>query len=988
MTQQKKGSSAPVRKKRKRGKKALPQYIWFMLALGVAAVIGGYFLDQGIGAVSVTTLAAQKTSDSTICISEVMTSNQSAAYTRQGVAADWFEVENTGSAPVNLKGYEVRKASDVTAIFAFPAVTLAAGETAVVYCDALASTTHELHAPFKLSASGETLQLLDAQGAQVQLLEVPPMQKNQAYARDEEGNWQITGAASPGQPNKQAVAAQSVAETSAGKNCPVVISEIMASNATYAAPDGGCYDYIELHNTSGQAYSLEGFGLSDTRANPMKWTFPDVSIPAGGYLVVYLSGQNSQDASFLQADFKLSSDGESAVLSGTAGQTLDAVDFPALLPDQAYSLAEGAFTTNLAPTPGAPNDFGGVAQTAGAFDARNTTGVFLSEVMTSTSKADYDWVEIYNSTGQSVDLSGWGLSDKASAPRKWQFPQGTTIAPYSYLGVYMSGLTGTTGGLVNAGFRLSVDGGYTLTLSNGDGVVLDRMYIPQQYAEISYGRVLGQAGFYYFDTATPGAVNVSGYTGRVEMAKASVPGGLFEESDAFRVELSAPAGARIYYTLDCSEPDETKNLYTGPIEISMTTVLRTRVYADGQIPSYIDTQTYLFGTAHSAYVVSLVSEQDNLFGANGIYDNYQLTSEVPGHVEVFQPDGSGTVLSQGCGIKLHGDYSRAEDQKAFKIYARSQYGGGNTFQVPLISNRDYTEYSSFLLRSSGQDTNKTRMRDSVLTSLAADTSVYYQETEICVVYINGQYWGQYYIREHITAYSICQFEGWEGQEDDIDLIKANSTVFQGSNATFEELLNWVKTNNTNTDEAYQHIASVIDIQNYIEYMAIEIYTGNTDTLNVKRYRNALDDGLWRWVLYDLDWALTVDTDSLNRWLTPGGMGNGKRTDNTLFIACMKNDTFRDQFLTYFGQKLATDFSTENILAMFEARYYELKPELPAQLARWGETESSYQAALKELIDYVKQRPTLILQRAQATFGFSDAEMMRYFGDARAKIEEG
>ncbi len=62
---------------------------------------------------------------------------------------------------------------------------------------------------------------------------------------------------------------------------------------------------------------------------------------------------------------------------------------------------------------------------------------------------------------------------------------------------------------------------------------------------------------------------------------------------------------------------------------------------------------------------------------------------------------------------------------------------------------------------------------------------------------------------------------------------------QGSNDTFAKLVEWVQKNDTNTDEAYpQVIGSIIDIQNYIEYTAIQMYTGNTDTLNVKRYRNS------------------------------------------------------------------------------------------------------------------------------------------------------
>ena len=113
--------------------------------------------------------------------------------------------------------------------------------------------------------------------------------------------------------------------------------------------------------------------------------------------------------------------------------------------------------------------------------------------------------------------------------------------------------------------------------------------------------------------------------------------------------------------------------------------------------------------------------------------------------------------------------------------------------------RPYTEYQSFLLRSSSEDGYKTRFRDALLQRLAEGTSVDYQETEFGVLYIDGQYWGHYNLRERICKSNICQFEGWEGDEDDIDLIKANSNVMQGSNETMVQLLDYVKSHNMNTD---------------------------------------------------------------------------------------------------------------------------------------------------------------------------------------------
>ena len=118
------------------------------------------------------------------------------------------------------------------------------------------------------------------------------------------------------------------------------------------------------------------------------------------------------------------------------------------------------------------------------------------------------------------------------------------------------------------------------------------------------------------------------------------------------------------------------------------------------------------------------------------------------------------------------------------------------------------------------------MRDSVLTTLAEDTSVMYQETEVCVLYINGEYYSMMYLRERINTHSICQFEGWEGQEDDLDLVKANNNVMQGSNDTYQALIDWIKANKDklNTQEAYERIDATIDLQNYIEYMACLLYT--------------------------------------------------------------------------------------------------------------------------------------------------------------------
>lgn len=958
---------------------------------------------------------AEDSVQSDIVLNEIMSENLTALVTENGEAPDWIEVTNIGDAAINIGHYALMLESDVSKIFFFPAYKLQPNEYLLVYCDgqSAAFDPADLHAPFKLPASGgDALILLNAQSRLADAVELPRLAADTSYSRTEAGDWTVA-APTPLAKNAQEISTDGV--QASGSQVKIVsdgsveITEVLSSNTLYYPDEyGACHDYVEIHNTTAQEIHLEGWYLSDSADKLKRWAFPVVTLPAYGYLAVHCSGENrTENVDHLHTDFKISASGESIYLTRPDGKTVAMVEVPALLSNQAYSYIDGEWSTELAPTPGFGNDAETAAYVHQTRFGDRSGDVYISEVMASPTAQAYDWIELYNGSAQAIDLSNFGLSDSADKPRKWQFPQGTTIQPGEYMGIFLSGTGETTfNGYLNADFALDSAGGYTVTLSDPNGNVLDGVYMPRQYGGVSYGRVANESGFYFFASPTPGSAN-SGerYRARAKEAAVSVAGGLYHSGDRFTVELSAPAGSRIYYTLDCTDPSEASNYYTAPIEISGTTILRTRVYRDGYMDSYIDTQSYLYDVENedAVYVVSVVSDPANLFsdekgimvkGPNALTEypygslnkgaNFWMDWEREGHVELFEADGT-PAISQGCGLKLHGQYSRACDVKAFKVLARSEYGS-NRFEYPIFSNRDYREYQSFLLRASGQDWDMTFMRDSVLTSLAKDTSVMYQETEVGVCYLNGEYYSLYYLRERVSKHSVCQFEGWEGMEDDIDLIKANSGVKQGSNDTFAELVEYCKNNDSTTQAFYDYLDQRIDIQNYIEYMALEIFVGNGDTLNVKRYRNAKADGKWRWVLFDLDWAFYVDTNSIRRWLTPGGMGTNLRTDNTLFIACMKNPTFREQFLTYFGQELATTFSTENTISLFEERYELIDGLLLTYQQRWNLKPSGMANSMKKLKEYCITRPTKILGYFQETFNFSEDEFMKYFGDAVAEIE--
>ena len=218
----------------------------------------------------------------------------------------------------------------------------------------------------------------------------------------------------------------------------------MTNNATFFADEDGQYpDYIEIHNRTNVPVNLEGWCLSDKSEKLMRWAFPDITLPADGYLAVHCSGEDrGADASHLHASFKLSKKGDDVFLTNPSGVTVSHVRAPLMEADQCYSLLETGWSKQFSPSPGYANTPAGADAAAEQIAINNTRGVRITEVLASSSKSD-DWIELYNSTGAAVDLSGCGLSDNAGRPRKWQFPSGTVIQPGQYLGVFANGLDRT-----------------------------------------------------------------------------------------------------------------------------------------------------------------------------------------------------------------------------------------------------------------------------------------------------------------------------------------------------------------------------------------------------------------------------------------------------------------------------------------------------------------------------------------------------------------
>ena len=649
----------------------------------------------------------------------------------------------------------------------------------------------------------------------------------------------------------------------------------------------------------------------------------------------------------------------------------------------------------------------------------------ISEVMASNdSVATYpkagftDWVEIFNSGDTPVDLSGWGLSDNPEKPRKWQFPDGTTIRPGEYRVILCDKDADQRGDAqLFAPFNISKKSGEMILLTDAEGAVQDRITLPEMKTDISFGRSPEDGGLYCFDPPTPFAANSGSFPGYAAAPSFSAEPGFYDS--ALRLQLIVPEGTQVFYTLDGSEPTQQSAPYGGEtLEIAATAVIRARAFADGRMrPSDTLTGTFFVHADHSLPVVSVTVDPDDLWdperGMLTVGKNANKKSGLPfkntvyrkvknsgvkyeSYVEMYDDAGK-KILSQGADISLNGDYSLDMPQKSFKFKAKSKYGE-KTFKAKLFPDRDYEEYKSFVLRNSGNDSMWTRLQDGFQSRLMdlCGSTVAHQAWKPYAVYLNGQYWGHMNLRERVDEYMVAQFEGVDLEEaDQLDLLTANGSVKNGSNAEYKAMIKKIKAGKpAKKKEDLQYILDNVDVDNYFEFMAFEMFFGNSDIGNFRIYRLNAPGSKWKWLINDLDYGLwDSGFNSPKSYTKKSGMGQ-LNFDNSILLKLLTVPEYKDRFLTVYGE-IYRKLTTDTMMEVLEELVALIEPEMERHWTRWGPendknvisevpttAEGAYKYWLKRvdrLRNVIRKRPTRLWDFTKKAFGLNNKQMEKYFG---------
>lgn len=358
-----------------------------------------------------------------------------------------------------------------------------------------------------------------------------------------------------------------------------------------------------------------------------------------------------------------------------------------------------------------------------------------------------DWIELFNTTGASVSMAGWYLSDDVGNPTKWQFPAGINIAANGFIRVWASGRNIVTGTNYHTNFKINqTQSSEGVVLANPSGVIVDQnpIDVPNQ-ADHSWGRSPnGSANWRVFTTPTPNASNTGanyiGYASTPNVIPAS--GGYTGAS--LSVSITSPdAGVTIRYTNNGDFPVAGSTLYSGPFNITQTRVIRAYAIPSdpNYLPSFVETNTYFLNVApHTVKILSL--------SGAGVQTLLGGTQSSPrGGYELFD-EGFNKIDEGYAEFNKHGNDSWAYQQRGLDMIVRDQFGYDHAVKEQIFVNTPRNRFQRLILKPAANDNypfqnGGAHIRDAYVHTLSQRANLELDErtNEPCVLYVNGNYWG-------------------------------------------------------------------------------------------------------------------------------------------------------------------------------------------------------------------------------------------------------
>jgi len=381
--------------------------------------------------------------------------------------------------------------------------------------------------------------------------------------------------------------------------------------------------------------------------------------------------------------------------------------------------------------------------------------------------------------------------------------------------------------------------------------------------------------------------------------------------------------------------------------------------------------------------ISLVTDLANLFDPTiGIYVNANKEGrpwERPTSVELLNPDGS-KGFQLNAGLRIRGGYSRKDGnpKHAFRLLFRAEYGQGK-LRYPMFEDEGVDAFDNMDLRTSqnycwahggGSGQYNTMVREVFSRDLHGAMGHPYTRSRYYHLYINGVYWGLFQTQERAEASHAEANMG--GDEEDYDVVKADRAAGRamwatdGDKAAFNRLYDeamaclddserYYRIQGLNMDgTANPDYEKLLDVDNLIDYMIIEYYTGDRDgpgsrfgnkPNNTTCIYNRLNPDGWKWFHHDNEHTLGVGSSEVDMVTPFTTAGAQEKYFNPHWLheqLANSNIDYRLHFADHVHKHFFNNglLTLENARNAIQKRADQIDMAIIAESARWGDASVS------------------------------------------------
>lgn len=791
----------------------------------------------------------------------------------------------------------------------------------------------------------------------------------------------------------------------------VVINEGCNKNFSLVQDEDEDYpDWIELYNAGSDTVNLLNYALTDDNTQPDKWKFPSVNLLPGAYMLILCSGKDRRpnspytnvlyetgfvpDTGWNTFNFTTPFywDGISPLLVNICAKKPGGFNFNTTFNQSATSYVSSLYHRS------AGSDWVCNAQTGRYFKQRpnmrlNGSQVGFDSIRNLSNTFPAPFGSFYLATRHQFiipanELTASGLTSGFIDSLSFDVDSANTFI-HTYIDISLQSVDFNS---LTTKFVMPTDkitfhtnfkigsSGETIYLYDPSGILISNLTVDGTDVDHSVGRVPDNStSIEIMAVPTPDSTNDFSllYNGYLAEPIFSVSSGIFTNPVNVSIVNMSGGSSVIRFTTDGSDPVDTSDIYDGnPIFLDSTVVLKAKCFDSLYLPSKLTAASYLFNIDHSTPVISIITADSNLYGTQGIFDNWAREWKKPAYTDYFDSTGF-LIFSQRSGIKIDGGAggSRKKPQHSMRMMMGDGVLGDGAVYYNFIPNRGTrNKYSNFYLRNGSNMYLRFPYKDAAqVQMMAGATKVYYSSWRPVTVYVNGGYFGLYELREKIDNEYFQTLEG----ADSISLLSMSFwngqwlRALEGSEFEYFDAYEKFCAIDPADNGFWTSADSLFDLEYYTDYVIAQSWMGNSDwpDNNIKIYRSNKTGFRWRFCVIDQEWAMNpygwndCTYNSINAMM----LEDTTWTYLNIWRKSMANGQFKNYFINRYADVMNTSYLYERLDEIENTMFNLTAPEMDQHFEKWKDTldhdslllayyfnHYTFQSQLQQRTDYVRE----------------------------------